>query len=280
MKAILKKLFAAVLLLVFVTSCTNDDDATPIAETHNLKKIQELENTDHIVELYTENTRLEQGFNTISLKIKDKKTNVFIENASVNWLPMMHMTTMQHSCPYSEVQKTSGSTFYKGYIVFQMAQNETEYWSLTINYTINDTKYTVSDKIQVFPSNKQRVKTFVGTDNAKYVVALHEPLAPKVAVNDISMALFKMEDMMRFSVVDDYTIKIDPRMPSMGNHGSPNNVHLTQGTDGFYHGKLSLTMTGYWKINLQVLNKENQVLKGEEVTAEHSESSLYLEIEF
>ena len=47
---------------------------------------------------------------------------------------------------------------------------------------------------------------------------------------------------MTFPVVDGYTVKIDPRMPSMGNHSSPNNVHATQTTavGGLYNGKLSL----------------------------------------
>jgi hypothetical protein len=67
----------------------------------------------------------------------------------------------------------------------------------------------------------------------------------------------------------------------MGNHGSPNNVDLTQSAStGLYNGKLSLTMTGYWKINLQLLNSENTVLKGEEVTETNPESSLYFEVEF
>jgi hypothetical protein len=70
-------------------------------------------------------------------------------------------------------------------------------------------------------------------------------------------------------------------MPSMGNHGSPNNVDLTQSTsDEFYHGKLSLTMTGYWKINLQLVNASNDVLKGETVTESNEASSIFFEVEF
>jgi hypothetical protein len=82
-------------------------------------------------------------------------------------------------------------------------------------------------------------------------------------------------------MVNNYTIKIDPRMPSMGNHGSPNNVDLTQSTAGeMYNGKMSLTMTGYWRINLQLLNANQEVLKGEAITDEVTESSIYFEVEF
>ena len=70
-------------------------------------------------------------------------------------------------------------------------------------------------------------------------------------------------------------------MPSMGNHGSPNNTDLIQSSIGnFYEGKLSLTMTGYWKINMQLLNASGEILKGEAVTAENEASSLFFEIEF
>src|SRR5699024_6899894 len=101
-----------------------------------------------------------------------------------------------------------------------------------------------------------------------------------VALNDMKVGLFRMENMIMFPNVDNYNIKIDPRMPSMGNHGSPDNLNLTQHADRFYHGKLSLTMTGYWKINLQLFSQAQELLKGEEVTAENPASSLYLELEF
>ncbi|MFA5557795.1 MAG: hypothetical protein WCY06_09055 [Flavobacteriaceae bacterium] len=272
-------LFVAILTF----SCSTDDDTNPVNtdDLNNLEKIQELSNDSHIVELYSESGILQQGYNAISLRIKDKNSDNFVTDASINWNPIMYMTDKQHSCPKSEVVKSVGKqNLYNGYIIFQMASNDSEYWKLTIDYSINGNDYSVSETIQVESSDKQRVTSFMGTDNVRYVLAIVEPSSPAVAVNDMIVGLFRMENMMNFSVVDDYTIKIDPRMPSMGNHGSPNNVDLTQKADGFYHGKLSLTMTGYWKINLQLLNQTSEVLKGEEVTENNESSSLYLEIEF
>jgi hypothetical protein len=90
-----------------------------------------------------------------------------------------------------------------------------------------------------------------------------------------------MENMMSFPVVEDYTITLDPRMPGMGNHSSPNNTDLTyRSADGTYQGNLSLTMTGYWVLNLKLLDATDTVLKGETVTEENPQSSLYLELEF
>jgi hypothetical protein len=93
--------------------------------------------------------------------------------------------------------------------------------------------------------------------------------------------LFKMENMMIFPVVEDYTVTLDPRMPSMDNHSSPYNEDLTyDAASKSYKGKLSLTMKGYWKLNLKLLNSTGEVLKGEDVTDEHEASSLYFELEF
>ena len=88
-----------------------------------------------------------------------------------------------------------------------------------------------------------------------------------------------MESMISFPIVENYTIMLDPRMPGMGNHTSPNNTDLSF-ENSIYNGDLSLTMTGYWVLNLKLMNNENVLLKGEDVTEEHIQSSLYLELEF
>ena len=107
------------------------------------------------------------------------------------------------------------------------------------------------------------------------------PKAPKVGRNDISAYLYKKIDRYTFIPVPNFTIGIDPRMPDMDNHTSPGNVNLTyDSTTGLYNGKLNLTMTGYWKINLIVRDSSNTVIKGETVTSATTASSQYFEIEF
>ncbi len=277
--------FLRILPLVLVTifaSCTSDNDDVPVDELEGLSKFKEITNTTHTIELYKHMGGLEQGFNEIALKIKDKATNQYVKNATVSWMPVMHMTMMSHSCPKSPVTKvsTEGSV-YEGYIVFQMAQNTTEYWDLKIDYTINGTAFTATSVIDVPASAKQKVSSFMGSDNVRYIVAYVDPHHPKVGINDLVTGVWKMQDMMTFPVVDNYKLKIDPRMPSMGNHSSPNNVDAMQTVAGdLYNGKLSLTMTGYWKINLQLLNASGTVLKGETITDAVTASSIYFEIEF
>ena len=279
------KFIIPLVALSFFISCSeddNNDDNTPINEIENLIKVQNIENDSHTIEVYTQSGVLTQGYNEITIRIKDKTTNEFVENATVSWTPMMHMTEMSHSCPTSEVTKVAGKqTIYSGYIIFQMPENQDEGWDLTFNYSIGGTDYQAVASISVPMSPRQRVTTFMGADGVKYILALIAPQQPEVAINDMTVGLFKMENMMNFPVVENYTITLDPRMPGMGNHSSPNNEDLTyDDTTMLYNGKLSLTMTGYWKLNLKLLNANNELIKGEDVTETNESSSLYLELEF
>lgn len=284
MKNILKLLLLGLGILMSLTlgSCSNDDNETTINELDSLVKFKEIVNNNHTIELFSVKGTLEQGYNEINLRIKNNTSNEYFKNAEISWTPIMHMTSMSHSCPFSSVNKiTNEGTLYKGYIMFQMAQNDTEYWDLKIDYTIDEIDYSVKSVIDVPASEKRVVNTFMGTDGTKYLLALIEPSNPKVAINDIKIGVWKMQNMMTFPIVDGYTVKIDPRMPSMGNHSSPNNVNATQmNSNSFYDGKLSLTMTGYWKINLQLANTNGDILKGEEISDTVESSSIFFEIEF
>ena len=61
-----------------------------------------------------------------------------------------------------------------------------------------------------------------------------------------------------------FTVDIDPRMPDMGNHTSPNNTPLVKQEDGSYQGTINLTMTGLWRIHLKVKDNEGNVVAGGE----------------
>lgn len=285
MKFSFKILFVIFAMAFLFTSCRNDGDdlVTPaLNELDGLTKIKEFSNDTHTIELYSATGTTFLGYNDIKLRIKNKSNSQYEKNAMVSWTPLMHMTMMTHSCPKSAVSKvTSDGTLYTGYIVFQMPQNSSEYWDLKIDYTINGTSYTGTSLVDVPAQTKKTVNSFLGSDNKRYVVAYIDPKTPKVAVNDIKVGVWTMQDMMNFPVQDGYTVKIDPRMPGMGNHSSPNNVNATQsGAGNLYNGKLSLTMTGYWKINLQLADAAGTVLKGEEISATNEASSIFFEIEF
>ena len=281
----LKYIFPILFIALLNVSCSsdNDDDDSGITnEVAGLTKIQDLINDTHTIQLFNTTGQFKTGYNAISLRVIDNATNSYVEDANLSWIPMMQMPTMEHSSPKSTITKTLGKdTVYDGFIIYQMTNLDGSGWSLTVNYTINGIDYTVTDAITVLQNDNQNSASFMGSDDSRYIVALVEPNNPKIAINDLKVGLFKMENMMTFPVVEDFTITLDPRMPGMGNHTSPNNTDLTYNSaEQMYNADLALTMTGYWVLNLKLLNTNGEVLKGEDVTEENTQSSLYLELEF
>lgn len=273
------------LLIGLAVSCkkekiTTPDDAAPSFKD-KLTLVQTISNDSHQITIYTLNGQLIQGYNKIYFQVKNNDGSL-VKNATISWAPLMHMTSMNHAGPKSAISvSTESEDFYEGYLVFQMAGNETEYWDLTFNYTINGTDFTAVGKLNVLPAAKKRVLSFMGSDNVKYVLAMVDPTSPIRGTNKMTALLFKMENMMSFPMVDNYVIEIDPRMPSMGNHSSPNNTPLVQtAAGGLYQGLLNCTMDGYWKINLIVKNANNELVKGEAISETVEASSIFFEIEF
>ncbi len=280
----IKYIFAFLIISTSFISCSTDDgDATEPNPVEGLHKIYEFSETDHTVEIYSEKSTLEVGYNEFSIRILDKAGNKYISNAEPTWMPMMIMESMSHSGPYSTLKNVVDNTVYKGHIVFQMAGNDMEHWELTLNYNFKGQANSITQRLSVVQpaDGMKKTQVFTGSDEVRYVLAFVNPKKPQVAINDFQAVLYKMEDMMNFPVVENYKIVIDPRMPSMGNHPSPNNQDLTyDSVTKMYNGKLSFNMTGYWRINMQLLNTTGDILKGEKVTEGHPESSLYFELEF
>jgi len=245
-----------------------------------LVKIQEMTNDTHVVTLYSKSGILQEGYNEITLRILDKTTEKYVSNMGMDWIPFMKMTMSTHSCPKSPIIKVSKkNALYRGTVIFHMPEQTPNSWELKIKYRIGQTDYVVSDRIRVHESDKKTVNTFLGSDGRNYIIAYLAPQTFTSGVNDMVVGLFVRYAPMIFDVVDNYTIKIDPRMPSMNNHGSPNNTALTQPVLGeFYKGPLSLSMAGDWVINLQILNTKGEVIYGDAITPEKPKSSIYFEV--
>jgi len=281
----LKYIFAVLIFPLAFIGCSDDkdDDISDINPVEGMFKIYEFPSADHSVEIYSEKQNLEVGYNEIAIRVMDLAKNQYINNAEMSWMPMMHMQGMKHSGPHSSLSNSENNSVYRGHIVFQMAGNQDEYWDITLNYNLNAQPKSEAFRVDVVePANGlKKVQVFMGSDDIKYILAYVKPKKPQVAVNDLRAVLYQMEDMMTFPVVKDYKITVDPRMPGMNNHSSPNNQDMTYNSIlKTYDGKLSLTMTGYWVINLKLLNQIGESVKGEDVTEGNPKSSLYFEIEF
>ena len=279
--------FAIVGLTILLTSCNKDDvkGITPADEVVGLQKADSIVNGSYTFYIYKKNIgNFVVGYNEVYIQLKNNKTNKYVEDATLSWKPLMHMAMMSHACPYSSISKVENTkTLYKGYFIFIMASNASEYWEIAYNYTNgNDTIAKATNRLTVDDvAGRIRYKSFKGVDNTSYFLALVDPTTPKVGTNDITAYLYKKVDMLTFNPVQNYTVEIDPRMPDMDNHTSPSNVNLTyDSTTGLYKGKLNLTMTGYWKISLIVRDASNTIQKGESITGTTTASSIYFELEF
>lgn len=279
-------LFTAILMV----ACSSDDDVTPnnSNDIENLQLIKTFNKEDYTIELYNKTGNLQVGYNQIFLRLSDANGD-YVQDASFDWMPMMRMNMdgmiHEHSCPFSEIKKVEGKqSLYEGYIVFIMASDEPDsFWDLEINFSHDGQSLRVNDKLNVISTENEYNKTYtsvMGSDGVNYMLALVEPSEPIIGTNDIQVGLFKMGEHHDFPIVDGFTIKVDPRMPGMGNHSAPGNIDMIQGSDGFYHGKVGFSMSGYWKINLILENASGTILKGEQVTEEHPESSLNFKLEF
>ncbi len=275
---------------ILLFSCKKEEKIKPNVnnEIENLQLIKSFTESDYTIELFNNSGQLRVGYNKIYLRLKDHEGD-YIKQSDITWLPMMHMnmgdTTHQHSCPFSDVKKVSGKeTLFEGYIVFIMETDGPDhFWELSIQFTANGQTFEINEEVNVISTTSEYSKVYtsgMGTDGKMYMMALVEPTNPKIGQNDIVVGLFQKGENDNFPIVNNYALKVDPRMPGMGNHSAPGNEDLIQGADGFYHGKVGFSMSGYWKMNFILLNENQEIIKGEEVTDENLESSLNLKLEF
>lgn len=276
------KYISLLVLSIIAFSCKKSNDIPENNDSlKGLKLVQTYQNAQHSIGLYTASGQLSTGYNKVYLQFKNLD-GTLLSPDEVSWAPLMHMHSMSHACPSSIPQaSTERKGLYEGMFIFQMASNESEYWELKLNYKVKSQDFSAEDRIVVSASTFRNANTFKGVDGQKYILALVSPQKPKVGLNTIEALLYKMDSMTSFSPVMNYSIKIDPRMPGMGNHGSPNNVNLSQ-KDGaqLYTGVLSYTMTGYWKVNLQVFDAAGTLQKGEALNTSVESSSIFFEQEF
>lgn len=243
-------------------SCDKEDDniEEPIvggnSSTSQYKLIErDTTDTDLIVELFAKTETIDMGYTPLYVKIKDFNGNA-VENASVSFLPMMDMGTMEHSSPVKQPVFNSTSKYYEGMVVFTMASSMGD-WEL--NTIINGDTTSFDINVLMNPTGTKYVGSYNGTDGEKYMVTLVRPFEWSVGMNDVSFMVHKKQTMMSFPAVNDFTIAMDPQMTSMG-HGSPNNVSPVSIGNGYYKGKANFTMTGDWRLNLDLIKAGDTIV--------------------
>lgn len=258
MNSILRVFLYAIFLALFATACSdstgNDDDL----EEPDLYKLGEFTDNDYTVVAYSEYP-LSVGFHEIYLEVHENGNPM--NDAHIHFNTMMHMEAHSHASPYGEPghHRDEEHNLYKAWAIFTMPSGMMGNWELEI--TVHDIEHSgleITGKIDVEVDNTNRVKTFTGSDENRYILTWIEPKEPETGLNDLVISLHQQQSMMDYPGVIDATIEFEPWMPSMG-HGSSNNVHPAHEEGGFYQGEVNFNMTGDWELRFNITRNEEEL---------------------
>ena len=222
---------------------------------------------------YTKTGALHSGYNDIYFVATKQSTGNYIKNFDVtNITPLMHMVKMDmyHSTPVGP----DAASFNDGYLAvkrtwvsFVMNTSDAGSWTLSYDALVLGKTGGVEKQdvvVNALPDGQAWIKSFkVGDDT--YYLSLVNPNEWQTGTNGIRAYVSKKSAKATtpYTLASDiFTIDIDPRMPDMGNHTSPDNTALVKQTDGSYQGTINLTMTGLWRIHLTVRNADGEIVAG------------------
>lgn len=245
-------------------TCEFDTVVIVLPDVEGLTEIGSLDlstiNTD--VTLYAKGD-LVTGYNTIYLSATDPETGAVIDDGHFEFTPMMAMDAgHEHTTPVMNevLASTDEKGLYKVGVFFVMSSMGGQ-WRFDLeyhNHAANDHE-TASLNINVKEPSDRISTNFMSMDDSSMTfMCWIMDEAPIVGMNDFKVAVFKRESMMSFVPVNNVNISIEPEMPTM-NHGSPGNVNPTSVGGGQYEGTVNFTMTGYWKVNIDISRNGNVV---------------------
>lgn len=297
----MKKIYLLFIVLAsfgFVSCNSNDDEESIVIEGIDLSKDVEccsaeeallvykfLQTVKPIPELYTEvdglydvwayskTGSLHRGYNDLYFVVTKKKTGNYVKDFNItNVTPIMNMVKMNklHSTPISPVVEKFDDTrkaIKHGWVSFLMNTSEAGTWAFSYDISVLGSKASVKDKaivVNALPDGQDWLKNFkVGDDT--YYLSLVNPIDWKTGENVIQAYISKKSDPITTPYAlasETFTVEIDPRMPDMGSHTSPDNKALTKQVDGSYKGSINLTMTGLWRIHLTVKDAQGNIVAG------------------
>ena len=225
------------------------------------------------VKVFSKTGTLHIGYNDLYFVVTKKKTGNYVKFFDIkNVTPLMNMVKMNmwHSTPVGgalEVLDTKRPAVKHGWVSLLMNTSEAGYWQFSYDIEVLGSKGRLEEKevnVKGLSEGQDWLKSFkVGNDT--YYLSLVNPNDWATGQNAIQAYISKKSSPATtpYAVASEtFTVEIDPRMPDMGNHTSPNNVALTKQPNGSYKGSINLTMTGLWRIHLTVKDAQGNVVAG------------------
>lgn len=306
-------LFLAIASLGLVSCNSNDDETGIVIDGIDLSKdvdccsaeealqvykfLQTVRNIPELttvveglyeVSAYSKTGSLHKGYNDLYFVVTKKKTGNYVKFFDVTDLtPLMHMVKMDmwHSTPVGgtvTVLDEKLPALKHGWVSFLMDTSDAGNWQFSYDIEVLGSKGGAQNKainVNALPDGQDWLKSFkVGNDT--YYLSLVNPSDWQTGTNNIQAYISKKNDPITTPytlATETFTIEIDPRMPDMGNHTSPDNTPLTRQGNGSYRGSINLTMTGLWRIHLTVKDSEGNVVAGGD-DQKDGYSSLYWDV--
>lgn len=237
---------------------------------------------------YSRTGKFNVGYNEIYYVVTKKKNGNYVKNFEVKDLtPVMLMVkmNMKHSTPVSGPAESFNDSYpavKRAWVSFIMSSGESGSWTLGYNASILGSNGGIEEAdivVDPLPSGQDWVKTFkIGDDT--YYISIVTPTDFKTGANTLKAYISKKSNPATTPyafATESFKVDIDPRMPDMGNHTSPDNTQLTKQADGSYQGSVNLTMTGLWRIHLTVRDLQGNVVAGGDNLSDGF-SSLYWDV--
>lgn len=240
---------------------------------HNIPELSTSVDGLYDVKVFSKTGTLHIGYNDLYFVVTKKKTGNYVKFFDINnFTPLMNMVKMNmwHSTPVGgalEVLDTKRPAVKRGWVSLLMSTSEAGYWEFSYDIEVLGSKGRLEEKevnVKGLSEGQDWLKSFkVGNDT--YYLSLVNPNDWATGQNAIQAYISKKSSPATtpYAVASEtFTVEIDPRMPDMGNHTSPDNVALTKQPNGSYKGSINLTMTGLWRIHLTVKDAQGNVVAG------------------
>lgn len=308
--------FIMVVAAIALSSCnSNDDDGAPQIEIpgvtfdgdvdccsaeealqvykflQTVKIIPELSTVvdgQYNVFAYSKTGTFHVGYNDLYFVATKKQSGNYVKNFAISDLtPQMYMVKMDkyHSTPVSSGVTSFNDNYLavkRGWISFLMSSSNMGSWTLSYAVSVlgsNGNLEKTAVTVDALPEGQDWVKSFK-QDNQTYYLSLVNPSDWTVGGNEIVAYVSQQsaQGTAPYGLAEKkFTVDIDPRMPDMGNHTSPDNRSLTRLGDGSYKGYINLTMTGQWRIHLTVRDAQGNIVAGGD-NLDSGYSSLYWDV--
>jgi hypothetical protein len=194
------------------------------------------------------------GYNSVFVALYDSMTGQRITDSHIHLEPLMAMPTMSHSCPVEDPESEAVNKLFPGAIMFTMPSGDMASWTLDvrIHNHVNGLFGKAFFEIDVKSMSPSQVTSFQASPGQRYYLSYRFPEKMKVGVNAFEVIAYTLSE-DKFVPAEDLTINFTTEMPSM-DHGSPNNENPVHLWGGHYQGKANFTMTGEWRLNLELVS--------------------------